>query len=133
MAQDLFRLEVKIPDGQGGYTTQVVQLDYTENIAGKPLVFCTEAQLPAEGNSIYLYIVTDKSKIVYYDANSKSYKSVATATDTWKPCNTTQEGYIAATAANTMLVTKNGDTAPSWSTFTIDGGSASNTTFSITN
>ena len=51
--------------------------------------------------------------------------------NTWKPCNTSQEGYIAKAVANTFLVTKSGGTVPSWETFTIDGGSASDIAFEI--
>ena len=51
--------------------------------------------------------------------------------NTWKPCNTSQEGYIAKAVANTFLVTKKDGTVPSWETFTIDGGSASDIAFEI--
>lgn len=122
------RLEVKVPDGNGGYTTEVVQLDYLENIAGKPLVFLNEADLPETGNPNYIYIILDKKRIKFYDGSG--YQTIS-SDSIWQACTTTQEGYISAASENRMLVTKNGATIPTWETFTIDGGSATNN-FAIT-
>lgn len=76
LADVLHRLEVKIPDGQGGTTTQVIKLDYAENISGKPLVFATRFEFPNTGKEYFLYIATDEEQVYRYDNVTGTYKIV---------------------------------------------------------
>lgn len=76
LADTLHRLEVKIPDGQGGTTTQVIKLDYAENISGKPLVFATRFEFPNTGKDYILYIATDEEQVYRYDVSTGTYKIV---------------------------------------------------------
>ena len=82
MPEIYHRLEVKVPTEDGGYTTRVIKLDYTENISGKPLVFLPRSEFPTVGRENFLYVATDENQIYYFDTDSGTYETLAANFDT---------------------------------------------------
>ena len=72
-SKEYYSLEVKVPNGSGGYTTKKVQLDYATNLVNKPLVFDNHFSFPSVGEPQFLYIATDENQIYRYDENKTIY------------------------------------------------------------
>ena len=75
-SEPLYSLEVKVPDGSGGYTTKKVKLDYEANIDNKPLVFGTRFEFPSIGEEEKIYIATDEQRIYRFDTAESVYRII---------------------------------------------------------